>query len=278
MSRQVGSGPRRSDEHRRAQRLPLVAGLLVSAALHLALVLLYPTLTRERPQDGAIVVIPGVRAVDGMRSLRIVEVDAVEVGEPSDPVEIEAEAPEIELETPEWSDPLDVYVPGRRPSAAQVLRLGEGGDARLWQPIDPAMLQPTPDEILRLRVAAAVAASNDSAFAEAERLAQSMDWTRTDDEGRTWGVSPGKIHLGDVEIPVPFGFGPPPDYNGDQADWAYRMTDINRAAGTLAARASWRDRVEAMRIRREAERAEEEAERQRAAEVQPDTTRTPRRR
>ena len=68
-------------------------------------------------------------------------------------------------------------------------------------------------------------------------------------------MSPGKLHLGDLTIPLPFGFGPPPDFSGDRADWAFRTADIERAASTLAVRRSWEERREAMMKRREELRA-----------------------
>jgi len=264
---------------RRPSNRPLFVGLALSALAHLLAVVIYPFFAGVRPDRPGGLIIPAVREVGGMRVLEIVEVTPADVVDPSDPIEIEdAEAPDIAPETPDIGDEFEAYIPGRYRSAAERLRIGNG-DPRLWEPIDPALVAPTPDEILRLRLAAAIEEANDSAFAEAERLAQAMDWTYTDDDGNRWGVSPGTIHLGDTEIPLGnFGFGPPPDYNGDQADWAFRMADIDRAAGTLAARMSWRERIEVMRMRREARRAREEAERERAATADPDTTSSARRR
>lgn len=266
-------------DRRRASRRPLYVGLALSALAHLLLVLLYPFLGGTRPEQPGILVVPAVREVEGMRAVQIVEIPDAEVGDPSDPVEIEdPDQPDITPDAPDLEEEFEVYIPGRYPSPGERLRIGEG-DPRLWQPLDPELLAPTPHELLELRLAAAIEAANDSAFAEAERLAQSLDWTHTDDQGRRWGVSPGKIHLGDTEIPLPFGFGPPPDYNGDQADWAFRMADIDRAAGSLAVRMSWKERMEVMRRRREARRAAEEAEREQAPPVvKPDTTGASRRR
>ena len=269
-----------SGSRRKAGRGPMLVGLVLSALAHVALVVLYPFLAGPRSDRAGVLVRPAVREVGGMRALQIVEVPAEDVGDPSDPVVIDDPGPpEATPEMPDFEEEWDVFVPGRYRSAGERLRVGEG-DPRLWQPISSELLAPTPEEIVRLRLAAAIEAANDSAFAEAERLAQSLDWTHTDEDGKRWGVSPGRIHLGDVEIPLPFGFGPPPDYNGDQADWAFRMADIDRAAGTLAARMSWRERAEAMRLRREARRAREEAEKENAASVvRPDTTSSaPRRR
>ena len=275
MTRQ-GTDQRRAptgDSGRRPSSRPLYVGLAVSALAHFLAVMIYPFFAGERPDRPGGLIIPAVREVGGMRVVEIVEVTTPEVVDPNDPLEIEDPGPpDVTPEMPDVGDEFEIYVPGRYRSAAERLRIGEG-DPRLWQPIDPAMVAPTPDEILRLRLAAAIEDANDSAFAEAERLAQSLDWTYTDDEGNRWGVSPGTIHLGDTEIPLGnFGFGPPPDYNGDQADWAFRMADIDRAAGTLAARMSWKERIEVMRMRREAQRAREEAERERAVTADPDTT------
>ncbi|MCY4399433.1 MAG: hypothetical protein OXE96_08865 [Gemmatimonadetes bacterium] len=267
-----GGGARRG-ARRRGARLPWVVGLLISALGHVLLVVIYPFFSARGPELLDVPALPAAPAAEGMEVVRIVEVESVEVGDPDDPTLIQdPDEPAVTPEVPAFEVMPRVRFPGPYRSAAERLRIGEG-DPRLWQPIDPALAAPSPQQLLELRLLALIEQSSDSALAEAERLAEAMDWTHTDDEGRRWGVSPGKIHLGDVEIPVPFGFGPPPDYNGDRADWAFRMTDIERAAGTLAARQSWKERVEVMRQRREERRAEEEDEK--AGDppvVKPDTT------
>ena len=273
MTRKAGDQrvpPSRRALRRQAGRRPLLAGLLVSVLAHGVVVVLYPFFSAVRPEVGVIPLLPPAPEAPGMRVLQIIEQTQPDVGDPDDPTEIEDPAePDVAPEARTFED-WRIDLPERYRSAAERLRVGEG-DPRLWAPLDRELVEPTPDQLLALRILAAVEASNDSAAAVAERLAQDMDWTYTDDEGKRWGVSPGRIHLGDVEIPMPFGFGPPPDYNGDQADWAFRMADIERAAGTLAARQSWRERMEVMRLRREARRAEQEEERK-AATVRPDTT------
>ena len=276
MTHEVGDqhgGAARRDSRHRANRRPWLVGLLVSALGHVLLVVIYPFFSARRPELGDVPVLPPAPAAEGMEVVRIVEVVDAEVGDPNDPTEIEdPEAPVVTPEAPSLDVMPRVRFPGPLRSAAERLRIGEG-DPRLWEPVDPALAAPSPQQLLELRLLALVEEANDSALAEAQRLAQTMDWTHTDDEGRKWGVSPGKIHLGDVEIPIPYGFGPPPDYNGDQADWAFRMTDIERAAGTLAARQSWKERLEVMRRRREERRAEEEEEKARNPPVvKPDTT------
>ena len=276
MTHEVGDqhgGAGRRESRRRANRLPWLVGLLVSALGHVLLVVIYPFFSARRPELADLPALPPAPSAEGMEVVRIVEVVNPEVGDPDDPTVIRnPDAPAVTPEVPSLEVTPRVRFPGPYRSAAERLRIGEG-DPRLWQPIDPALAAPSPQQLLELRLLALIEQANDSSFAEAERLAEAMDWTHTDDEGRRWGVSPGKIHLGDIEIPVPFGFGPPPDYNGDQADWAFRMTDIERAAGTLAARQSWKERVEVMRRRREERRAEEEDEKARNPPVvKPDTT------
>ena len=56
---------------------------------------------------------------------------------------------------------------------------------------------------MRLRFLARLEVLNDSAAAAAEAAAEATDWTYTDEEGRRWGISPGKLHLGDLTLPLP---------------------------------------------------------------------------
>ena len=245
----------RRRSRRRGDRRGLSVALTASALAHLLLVVLYPFFSGRYPVGPRIPYQPPVREAEGMRVVRIVEVTTPEVGDPDDPVEVEdVEAPEVAVEVPEFEEEFRVRFPARYPSALERLRLGRG-DPRLWRPIDPALAAPTPEQILELEIAIAIEAGNDSLAAEAERARRALDWTRTDEDGRRWGVSPGRIHLGDLTIRLPFGFGPPPDYNGDRAEWAFRMADIERAASTRAVRQSWQDRRAAMKKRREELRA-----------------------
>jgi len=99
---------------------------------------------------------------------------------------------------------------GSQPSAADRLRRGYA-DPQLVRPVDrlpPEEL--TEGEWLRLRLADRLGIYNDSAAAEAAAKLRATDWTVKDKNGGRWGVSPGQIHLGDVTLPLPFGFSPPP--------------------------------------------------------------------
>lgn len=259
---------------RRRDRRGLYVALAASALAHVLLVVLYPFFSGRRPARPLAHHRPPVREAEGIRVVRIVEVTTPEAAAPGDPFELaDVEEPEVVAEGPALADELRLRSPYPFSAAWERLRLGRG-DTRLWLPVDPALAAPTPEQILELRLAVAIEAGNDSAAAEAERARRALDWTHTDGDGRRWGVSPGKIHLGDLTVPLPFGFGPPPDYEGDRAEWAFRMTDIERAASTLAVRRSWADRRAAMKKRREELRALREEEKKKEAErriVRPDT-------
>lgn len=243
--------------------------LVASAVAHMLLIVLYPFFSGRYPDAPFAPYEPPTREAGGMRVVRIIEVTSPEAGTPDDPLEVEeVEQPDIVAEGPGFDEAIRIRSPElyRYVPAWERLRLSHG-DRRLWRPIDPALVAPTPEQILNLEIAAAIEAGHDSAAAEAERARRALDWTHTGEDGRRWGVSPGKIHLGDVTIPLPFGFGPPPDYNGDRAEWAFRMADIERAARTLAVRRSLQERNEVMKKRREEKARKEREEKEKGKAV-----------
>ena len=271
------SEPRRSRARCRGERRGIVTGLVVSGLAHLLLIVLYPFFTAPYP-TGLPVPFPPPPAPEpgGMQVVQIVEVITPEAVDPTEPVEIEPpDAPEETPEVPDFEEEQRVRF-HRYLTAAERLRLSEG-DPRLWRPIDPSRAAPSPEHLLETRLAIAIRNSNDSIAAAIEAELALTDWTHTDDEGKRWGVSPGKIHLGDITIPLPFGFGPPPDYNGDRSEMAFRIADINRAAGTAAVRKSWKERREVMKKRRDELRALKQKGKEKGKDakppvVKPDTT------
>ena len=271
------SEPRRSRARRRGERHGIVTGLVVSGLAHLLLIVLYPFFTAPYP-TGLPIPFPPPPAPEpgGMQVVQIVEVITPEAVDPTEPVEIEPpDAPEETPEVPDFEEEQRVQF-HRYLTAAERLRLREG-DPRLWRPIDPSLAAPSPEHLLETRLAIAIRDSNDSIAAAIEAELALTDWTHTDDEGKRWGVSPGKIHLGDITIPLPFGFGPPPDYNGDRSEMAFRIADINRAAGTAAVRKSWKERREVMKKRRDELRALKQKGKEKGKDakppvVKPDTT------
>ncbi len=250
------SGPRRGRERRPGDRRRIVAGLVVSGLAHLLAIVLYPFFAAPYPAGlpGSLAP-PPASEPGGMQVVRIVEVVTPVAEHPADPVEIKApDEPEVDVEVARFGEETPVRLREYR-SAAERLRLGPG-DPRLWRPIDPALAAPTRDHVLETLLAVAIRDSNDSIAAAIEAARAATDWTHTDDQGRKWGVSPGRIHLGDLTLPLPFGFGPPPDYSGDRSEMAFRLLDIDRAASRAVVVQSWKERREAMKKRREELRAQ----------------------
>ena len=275
------SEPRRRRARLRGERRGIVTGLVVSGLAHLLLIVLYPFFTVPYPRRSADPFPPPpAPEPEGIQVVQIVEIVTPETGTPADPVEIESpDEPEVDVEVADFEEETPVRLHQYR-SAAERLRLGPG-DPRLWRPIDPALVAPSPEHVLETMLAIAIRDSNDSIAAAIEAARAATDWTHTDDEGKRWGVSPGKIHLGDITIPLPFGFGPPPDYNGDRSEMAFRILDIERAAGRIAVQRSWKERREAMKKRREELRALRQKDKAKGKEkdakppvVKPDTTST----
>ena len=82
-----------------------------------------------------------------------------------------------------------------------------------------------------------------------ERERRATDWTYTDEQGRRWGVSPGKLHLGGIEIPLPLNFTTP-----EQRERIREWQEIQAQAEQGAIDETFDDRVEAIRQQRESER------------------------
>ena len=142
--------------------------------------------------------------------------------------------------------------PDLGPTAAERLR-PRAEDLRYWAPVDPERTALTREEIMRLRFVAELEAANDSASAAAEAARKAMDWTYTDEEGKRWGVSPGKLHLGDLTLPLPaFGMSAGQRERAEDRLWAW--DEIQRGAESGQLLRSWKDRDQAIRERMNAER------------------------
>jgi hypothetical protein len=136
---------------------------------------------------------------------------------PDDPEPMESERPaDPTLREPPRTPaaPLEHAAPTtNRPSVttAAPRRTGENPlraglrDPRLW--VAPGELpeppEPTEHERYMAHLQRRIDALNDSIHGEAERSRRATDWTVTDKSGKKWGASPGKLHLGDVTLPLP---------------------------------------------------------------------------
>jgi hypothetical protein len=229
----------------------------VSAAIHVLAIILYPNLLNEIPAG---ILSVGGRDVpilpEGMELVNLQELpeeeEIMEVIPPEEEPQPEVLPLPVPVARPGEGDPgepaeeveTDVPLP-----AAERLR-PRAGDLRLWAPPDPELNQLTEEEVMRLRLLSALESMADSAALAEELARQARDWTYTDEEGRKWGFSPGKIHLGDVTLPNPFTFG----VKGEDLQRVWEWEQINSGAARGSVMQSWKDRDEAIRARMNAER------------------------
>jgi hypothetical protein len=237
----------------RKHRVAVYVGLILSVLLHILAVRLSPLVFRYLEPDTALFSPP--RAVQplpgGMRAVEIRVVESLPVEEPAPQPEPEPEAEAVE--------PAEETVP---PLAAAERLRPRVGDWRLWL-ISPVTYRTdlTPAERtaeLEARLQAMLEAYDDSMAAELAALQERMDWT-VGEEGNKWGVSPGKIHLGPITLPLPLYIGPGREYEDMLGDY----NAIQRQAGQAGIDESFDDRVKAMRERNQKAREEAQQKAQR---------------
>lgn len=249
-----GARRRPGESHRRALRV----GLAVSAVVHLVALSLYPTVSRLEIRSGPLVRPPaqGTPRGGGMNVIDLVVVDATpEPARPAQPEEVRpVEGPAVQPGRPQVGDEGGPGLVAPGPTAAERLRPNLQ-DARVWAPLDAILNQLTAEQIQELELSGRIAEWQDSLEAEARRQAGLTDWTHTDGQGRRWGVSEGKLHLGDVTLPLPFSFGTPVGRRDEVNRRAWEWDEIQRGSTTGALRDSWKDRAQAIRERRDRERA-----------------------
>jgi hypothetical protein len=157
----------------------------------------------------------------------------------------------------------DLTGPGA-PGATPAERLQPGmTDERLWAPLPIEFRTLTPAQREELLIAGRFGAWNDSVAAAIAADAAWRDWTFTDGDGDRWGVADGQLHLGGLAIPLPLTFEAPVG----QREYLRQFAEIQRQGANALVQQSVRERQEAIRARRDRERAETQAN---------DSTRTPR--
>jgi hypothetical protein len=230
----------------------------VSAALHLGAIVLYPALSRAFAPEGASFRLPEFAGrPQGIEVIRLVEVaDPIDPERPEDPDEIE------EVEQPEVT-PAPITFEGRPGpdltppplSGAERLR-PRLNNPDLWAPLAARITDLSLEQRERILIANVLETWNDSVAQALSAEAAAMDWTFTDKDGKKWGISPGQIHLGDVTLPMPFEFGTAIGKRDEVNDRLRVFDEIMRQGARLEVNESWRDRAEAIRRRRDRERAE----------------------
>ncbi|HEV2735557.1 MAG TPA: hypothetical protein VGV85_12005 [Longimicrobiaceae bacterium] len=120
----------------------------------------------------------------------------------------------------------------------------------------PAGPEQTPHEEYMGRLGATLGEYHDSVAAERARARDAADWTRTGEDGSRWGISPGRIHLGGVTIPLQnhpsagHAFGGNPQAREEAGRETRQRGEIDRQAADR----SLRERARATRERKRAER------------------------
>lgn len=256
--REARPGP--TYRRRLSSRRVVAVSIAASVLFHVLVVLIYSV---SSPDWKFIAVVPVGQAptmpVEGTRVVRIVEfppdeplIDAPEEPDPEPEQEQETEqeaptAPASESTTPAIEDvPAGVR-------ASEALRV-RSADLRLWRAAAPEAHELTEEERMQLELAGRLEAWNDSVRALVSAERGLTDWTRTGENGERWGISPGKLHLGKLTLPLPFGFGTNGWMRERAARRAFEDADIRNGAAASFMADYWKERVEAIRRRRDRER------------------------
>lgn len=136
-----------------------------------------------------------------------------------------------------------------------------GYDLRLWQAPGESPLDPTMSDHDRAmaRIQGKLDAINDSVAALAEAAHRATDWTIKGKDGESWGITPGKLHLGKLTLPLPVSLGSMNSIQRaaaekNQNDWA----EIQRQADRASNRHTFDERVKAIRERKEKEKEQQQ--------------------
>ena len=194
----------------------LVWSILLSAGLHLLLLLVSPIMIRPTGGSGGVAV-PGDDAAPEPIGMEWIIPVLSEAAEERDEMTAADESPVTAPTTPPPSrdgsvpralqvrpGPGDAGSAGARESAEAPASVGESlrpgyRDGRLY--VDPRELRveqaPARHAEYMAHLQARIDALNDSTYGGGPNT----DWTRTDSEGRRWGVSPAGVHLGNITVP-----------------------------------------------------------------------------
>jgi hypothetical protein len=242
------------ERHTRERRV-LFIGLAVSVALHLLLIALAGRWLEPGPR--AVLTSPDIAVPEPEAAMRAVRLSDLEVADAA--VEDPAPPPGVVTATvtrppgpepePDAPDDVDERRVALRSAAERLApRVIE---PRIWRPMVLLPREPRLEDV-EARLAEAMEMLSDSALADAARAARARDWTVEDADGGRWGISPGKLHLGSITLPLPIYFPMDMEQQARDAYWAELETQLDRAEFME----NFDARVRAIRERRERERAE----------------------
>ena len=110
-------------------------------------------------------------------------------------------------------------------------------------------------EAVRERISDRLSVFNDSLMAAEEAERRATDWTVTDRNGNRWGFAPDGIYLGKIKLPA-VAFSAPAGRRDEINARNRDFNEIERQVMYEESRASFKDRVELIRERKDRERAE----------------------
>jgi hypothetical protein len=262
------SSPGRGDDQRRSglgSRRAVSIAFAISIVLHLVLIALYPTYSETLRPDEANPRLPAEpEEPQGLRLLELVEIaTSLDPERPENPEEIEqVEDPDVAPEQVDLEG--EPGVTGLAPpplSGAERLR-PRFTDPRLWRPPAASIMDLSDQQREELLLAGRIEEWYDSLAIADEAERRLTDWTFTDDEGKRWGFADGKIYMGDVVLPGTHLFGVPVGKRDEYAQRMWQWDEIERQGARFDVIEAWTARQEAIRERRDRERA-----------ARPDTTR-----
>ena len=251
----TGRGPHAS------MRGPLGVGLAVSAALHVLAVVFYAFLGTVDPSELAFrVPLAEGPELAGTQLLLIDEVEDDEEDFVSPDVD---EVDPIEAPVPEVGPDRGVVpgVPGAETEFPRIRTAGEVltpdvADSVLLRGVDPALAGMTEQEELEARIRWAIEEYGDAEEAARRAAEDALDWTHTDEDGGRWGVSPGKLHLGSLTLPLPIGFGRTRGVDAAADEQDDRLSELDAQAARGRVWENWQRRAQVIRERVDRERAE----------------------
>ncbi|MBW3552452.1 MAG: hypothetical protein KY466_03020 [Gemmatimonadetes bacterium] len=240
----------RNDRERRVLRAALVASALLHVlALGVLGGLLEAPQSERRPTPVPFIIEPPA----GMRAVNVRPVAAGEAPSPPDP-RTAPEEEEVDVRTPAPAPPTTEPGPRAADGRSAADRLAPRLiDARLWRPMVLIPREPTLADV-QARIAAATELLSDSALADAEARIRATDWTVKDGDGGRWGISPGKLHLGKLTLPLPIYYVEEYDPQRDE------YYDLEAQVDRTRFLESFEDRVRKIRERRERERRQRQEE------------------
>lgn len=232
----------------RSERRSLAIGLLLSAFIHVLVLVTWPDHTAgpmPRPARAS----PATPSVSA--AMHVITITSLATERP--PTHERANPPRLPrslapaIESPE--NAVNVEPGTLSPAERLVPRLG---DPRIWT-LPTEHFTPDHAAAARAHSAESIQSIADSARRAEEAIRRFRDWTFTDAEGRRWGISPaGQLYLGGL-----FGRRHPTMELAGKSQVAARFRDwgaFQNQAAQFEADTNFEQRIKAIRARKDAER------------------------